>query len=327
MKAFRERDPVPVGLISLAVIALLLLAALNVDNLPLIGGGTTYRAHFSESAGLREGDEVRIAGVRVGKVRDVELDGDKVLVRFRVKDAWVGDAATVDIKIRSLLGQKYLQVDPRGSAEQDPDEVITLHRTTAPYDVLEAFRDLAETTNDIDTDQLAQSLQVLSDSVRDSPIEIRSALTGLTRLSTTISSRDAELAKLLEGTRQVSGLLAGRSAEIEKLIADGNLLLAQLQERRAAITRLLDGTKALAAQLRGLVADNTAQLGPVLQQLERISDLLLRNQQKLSEGLYLMGPFTRLFANTLGNGRWFDNYVYGVLPPSLGSVQLLAGGG
>jgi phospholipid/cholesterol/gamma-HCH transport system substrate-binding protein len=326
MKPFRERNPIPIGLVSLAVIGLLLLAAINVDNLPIIGGGTTYAAHFSESAGLREGDEVRIAGVRVGKVRSVALDGDKVLAKFRVKGAWVGDESTVDIKIKSVLGQKYLAVDPRGDQVQDPKQVISLQRTTAPYDVLEAFRGLAETTNEIDTQQLALSMKVLSDSVRESPMEIRNALEGLTRLSTTISSRDAELAKLLEGTRNVSGLLASRTVEIEKLINDGNLLLAELQERRNAITRLLDGTKALSEQLRGLIADNSAQLTPVLNQLEAVTNLLLRNQQKLSEGLYLMGPFARMFTNTLGSGRWFDSYVYGVLPPSLGTVQLLPGG-
>lgn len=326
MKAFRERNPIPIGLISLAVIAGMLLAALNVDNLPVIGGGQHYQAHFTEAAGLSEGDEVRIAGVRVGKVRSVTLDRDKVLVRFRVKDAWVGDRSTVYIKIKSVLGQKYLQVDPLGAGEQDGGEVIPLQRTASPYDVMEAFRGLAETTNEIDTDQLAQSLTVLADSVRDSPEQVRSALSGLTRLSTTISSRDQQLATLLRNASDVSGLLANRTEEIEQLIADGNLLLAELHERRDAISRLLSGTRALSAQLTGLIEDNNEQLRPALDQLERVTDLLLRNQEQLSEGLYLMGPFSRLFANALGSGHWFDNYVYGVLPPMLGTVELLPEG-
>lgn len=326
MKPFRERNPIPIGLVSMAAVVGLLLAALNVDSLPIIGGGTTYSAHFTEAAGLRSGDEVRVAGVLSGRVKDVELDGDRVRVTFKVSDAWVGDETTAYIKIKSVLGQKYVSLDPRGDDVQDPDATIPLQRTASPYDVLEAFRGLAQTQNEIDTDQLARSLTVLSDTVRDSPAEVRNALNGLSRLSQTISKRDGELATLLANTKDVSALLANRTGELEKLVADGNLLLAELQERRNAISRLLDGTKALSAQLRGLVADNSAQLKPALDQLEKVTDLLIRNQQKLSEGLYLMGPFVRLFTPAIGNGRWFDNYVYGVLPPTLGTVNLLEGG-
>ena len=326
MKPFRERNPIMIGLVSMAAIALLLLAALNVDSLPIIGGGTTYTALFTEAAGLKTDDEVRIAGVRAGRVKDVSLDGDKVRVAFKVQDAWVGDESTVYIKIKSVLGQKYISLDPRGGRVQDPHQTIPLQRTASPYDVLEAFRGLAQTTNEIDTDQLAQGLTALSDSVRDSPTEVRNALTGLSRLSETISKRDTELQTLLANAKDVSGLLAARTGEIERLIADGNLLLAQLQARRNAISRLLDATKALSAQLRGLVEENSGQLKPALDQLERVTDLLLRNQQKLSDGLYMMGPFVRLFTPAIGNGRWFDSYVYGILPPTLGTVSVLGEG-
>ena len=134
-------------------------------------------------------------------------------------------------------------------------------------------------------------------------------------MSQTISKRDDELRTLLANARDVSGLLAARTTEIERLIADGNLLLAELQARRNAISQLLDGTRALSEQLRGLVQDNAGQLRPALEQLELVTDLLLRNQQKLSEGLYMMGPFVRLFTPAIGNGRWFDNYICGLVPP------------
>jgi phospholipid/cholesterol/gamma-HCH transport system substrate-binding protein len=75
---FRERNPVVIGAISLAVVALLILAAFRAQDLPLIGGGDTYYAAFSEAGGLKANDEVRIAGVRVGKVESVAHDGDHV---------------------------------------------------------------------------------------------------------------------------------------------------------------------------------------------------------------------------------------------------------
>ena len=82
---FRERNPVTIGAISIAVILFaLLVVAFQAGDLPLIGGGDTYHAAFTESGGLKPNDEVRIAGVRVGKVTGVELDGNKVDATFKV---------------------------------------------------------------------------------------------------------------------------------------------------------------------------------------------------------------------------------------------------
>ena len=86
-KPFRERNPVVVGAVSLVVLAMVMVAALRADDLPVIGGGDTYHAMFTEAGGLKVNDEVRIAGVRVGKVDDIELDGDQVKVSFKVDDA------------------------------------------------------------------------------------------------------------------------------------------------------------------------------------------------------------------------------------------------
>lgn len=131
IKPVRERNPVAVSIAGLLVLSLLGLAAYRADALPFIGGGTTYTADFSESAGLTDGDEVRIAGVKVGEVTGVSLDGPKVKVDFKVKDAWIGNSSTVGIAIKTLLGDKYLAVDPLGNAPQDPGSRITRSRTTS----------------------------------------------------------------------------------------------------------------------------------------------------------------------------------------------------
>jgi phospholipid/cholesterol/gamma-HCH transport system substrate-binding protein len=321
MRSFRSRNPIPIGIAGIVVIGLALTVAMFSDDLPIIGGGTSYSAEFSEAAGLSSDDEVRIAGVKVGKVTDVELSGDKVMVTFKVKDAWVGDKTAAAIKIKNVLGQKYLSLDPDGRDVLDPSRPIPRNRTVAPYDVLEAFRGLAETTNAIDTTQLAQSFQVISQTFADTPDEVKGALTGLSQLSQTISSRDQELATLLSNTRKISGTLADRDAEVTKLLQDGNLLLEEVGRRREAVSTLLDGTQALAKELTGLVGDNQKQLGPVLTSLDQLTGMLQRNQDALGQGIKNMAPFVRLFNNAVGNGRWFDNYICGLLPPSIGPVN------
>ncbi|MEO6086682.1 MAG: MCE family protein [Umezawaea sp.] len=313
----RERNPLTIGAISLTLIALLLVAAFYSDDLPIIGSGTTYSAEFSEAAGLVSGNEVRVAGVKVGKVTKVKLDGNLVRVSFKVKDAWVGDRTTATIRIKTLLGQKYVALDPQGSLPLDPGNAIPKDRTLAPYDVQEAFNGLATTVGQIDTNQLANSFDVLSQTFEGSSDSVRGALDGLSALSKTISSRDGELAKLLGNTRDITKTLSDRNEQFEKLLSDGNLLLGELRKRKDAISLLLKGTRDLSTELTGLVADNDAQLRPALEQLERVTTMLQRNQDSLDKGIALMAPFYRVFANTLGNGRWFDVYICGLLPPSV----------
>lgn len=321
MKPFRERNPMTIGIVGLTVLVLAFLVALNAQHFPVIGGGTTYQARFSEAGGLVPDDEVRIAGVKVGKVTRVALDHDNVVVTFRVRDAWIGDRSTASIQIKTLLGQKYLALDPQGLAAMDPREPIPRSRTQAPYDVVEAFSGLASTIGDIDTEALAQSFRTLADTLRGAPADVRGALTGLSRLATTISSRDAQLSHLLAGTRELSQVLADRDAQVRELLADGNLLLEEVRARKQAIDTLLTGTRALAVQLQGLVADNAGQLKPALEALDGVLTVLVQNQANLSRGLVLLAPFVRLFTNTLGNGRWLDTYIVNVLPPALGTVR------
>jgi virulence factor Mce-like protein len=319
-RPFRDRNPVVIGAISLAAIAALVLAAFHAQDLPLIGGGTTYTAQFSEAAGLKPDDPVRVAGVKVGKVESLALEDGAVTVEFRVEDAFVGDRSEAAIKIETVLGAKFLALVPRGGQPLDPDTRIPLDRTASPYDVVEAFADLSSTVEEIDTEQLAGSFEVLSETFRDTPDEVRTSLQGLARLSDTIASRDAQLRELLGATRKVTDVLADRNGEFTRLIEDSNVLLREVQERRDLIDRILDSTQELSRQLSGLVADNREALTPALQQLSRVTDILSRNRAALGQTVNNLAPFVRVFTNTLGNGRWFDSFVNDLLPTALGSV-------
>lgn len=318
-KSFSSRNPTPIGAIGLVLLLALLYAAFNVSSLPLIGGGTEYSAYFTESANLKSGDDVRIAGIKVGTVQDVSIDQQKGLVKvtFTVKDAWVGDQSTVDIKLKTLLGAKYLNVNSVGINAQPAGQVICdptpdghgCKRTTSPFDVYPAFTKLTQTINDLDTANLTKAFQTLAQDFKNTPQYVPAVVQGLSRLSTTISSRDQSLRTLLTAAQGVTGVLASRDQDLTQLLNDGNLLLQELTARRDAIHSLLLNTQVLAAQLRGLVADNQKTIGPLLDNLDRILALLQNNTDNLERGISLLGPFYRVFNNVIGNGRWFDNYI------------------
>jgi phospholipid/cholesterol/gamma-HCH transport system substrate-binding protein len=321
VKSFQHRNPVPIAVVGLVLMVLGLVVALNADDLPIIGAGTTYTADFTEAAGLKADDEVRVAGVKIGKVTDVSLDGAQVKVSFKVKDAWLGDKTSAAIKIKTLLGQKYLALDPVGDKTLDPGTTIPKERTLSPYDVLDAFRDLSSTVDQINTQQLAQSFDTLSQTLSGTPTEVKGALSGLQQLSDTIAKRDTQLSQLLSNTRQISQTLADRDTELTKLLTDGNQLLDEISNREQAISTLLTGSQELSKQLQGLVNDNDAQLTPVLNSLDQLTSMLQRNQDSLAQGIARFAPYIRVFTNTVGNGRWFDNYICGLILPSVGPLN------
>lgn len=310
MKPFRERNPVIVGAASIAVLVLLLVAALRAQDLPIIGGGDTYYASFTEAGGLKTGDPVRIAGVRVGKVEGITLRDGEVRVAFKIDtDAKLGDQTGASIEVATLLGSMFLSVNPSGSGELAGDATIPSSRTSSPFDVVDAFSGLAETSADIDTDQLAKSMTTLADLTRNTPEEFRSALSGVSRLSTNLVARNDQIDSLLKNLKRVSTVLDARDDDIIALMKDGDVLFRALIARKEQLHNLLEATSRLSVELTALVRQSRGDLKPALQHLHNVLDVLNKNDDNLNEGLRLMEPFYRVFTNTLGTGPWFDTFI------------------
>jgi phospholipid/cholesterol/gamma-HCH transport system substrate-binding protein len=323
-KPFRERNPVVIGAISIAVIVLMILAAFRAQDLPLIGGGARYTAAFTEAGGLKANDEVRIAGVRVGKVESVELDGDHVKVTFRVKtDSEFGNETGAAIKVKTVLGAMYLALQPAGSGQLAESDEIPVERTSSPFDVVEAFSGLAETAQEIDTDQLAAGLTTLADLSRNTPEEFRSALAGVSALSANIAEKNDRINTLLTNLDRVTGVLSDRDQDIIALMQDSDVLFRALVDRREAVHKLLVATSTLSTELTSLVRDTREDLKPALTQLESVVAVLTKNEDNIDSSLRLMAPFYRVFTNTLGTGPWFDTYIQN-MPPAPDAV---GGGG
>lgn len=307
--SFLERDPVKVALVGGLVMTVLLALAFNFPRLPIVGNGPEYRAAFTDASGLQVGEDVRVAGIKVGSVTGIELDQSHVVVSFTVKDATVGEDTRASIEIRSLLGQHYLSLTPDGPGELPAGSEIPLDRTSTPLDIVPAVTQLGETAGQIDTEQLARSFDVLADVLRDTAPEVRDTVAGLSALSRSIASRDKQIQQFFRKARSVSGVLASRDEEIGQLLADSDAVLAVLNRRSVTIRAVIDGTDELARQLSGLVADNRDTLAPMLARLRAVVRVLERNDRQLDELLRNVTVYGRLFVNVGGTGRWFDSTV------------------
>ena len=202
-KPFRDRNPVIIGAVSLTVIAALVFLAFNAQSLPLIGGGTVYKAQFSEAAGLQPDDPVRVAGVKVGKVESLALEHGAVTVEFRVKDAFVGDQSEAAIKIETVLGAKYLALVPRGEhrarpRHADPGRAAPRRPTTSSRPSPTCRRPSSRST----PPSWPTPSRCCRRPSRTPRTRCARRCRAWPRLSDTISSRDAQLGQLLLGDPQ-----------------------------------------------------------------------------------------------------------------------------
>lgn len=329
MIPFRERNTAVIGVIGLSVIGALMLASFRADRLPIIGSGDVYQAEFGEIGGLKDGNEVRVAGVSIGNVNGIELKGDKVLVSFKLdKGSELGDQTTADIRVRTLLGAEFLALQPAGPKTLKKGATIPLSRTDAPYNVVEAFEQLSEVAGAIDTDQLATALETLADIAAATPEEFQGAIKGVSKLSSNLAARDEQINTLLKSLQKVTAAINSKDSELVTLFRDSDVLFRALADRRDSIHQLLVSTQNISRELRALVKDTRADLNPALTRLAKVTDVLVRNKESLDEALRQFGDFTNVFSNALGTGPWFDTYLGGV-PELLSPADLLGtpGGG
>lgn len=311
-KSFRERSPVAMGVAGLVVVLALVVVAFN---LTVLSGGTNYSAAFSDAGGLKPGEDVDVAGVKVGTVGAISLQGDHVLVDFSVgTHVHFGTRSVVKIGIATILGEHYIEIDPAGPGEQSPGAEIPTSRTVPDFDVLPALQSLAGQTQEINTTAMARAFNSLSAALEYSPQNLRNTLHGLQQISTAVSSRDTDLNSLLQHSSSLTSVLASRTGDLSALVSDGGLLLQQLNARSTVISSLLTGTISLSNQVTGLIRENHATLSPALSNLHRLIGVLEHNQSNLENAIRILGPTVTASADAIGNGRWFDGFVQNLLP-------------
>ncbi len=312
MKPFSERNLYVIGAIGLVVTIGIVIGAVQYDKLPIFQG-KEYSGYFAEVGGLTTDDDVQVSGFTVGKVKSIELDGPRVLIKFTVdRKIRLGDRTEAAIKTRGLLGTKMLEITSRGGGQQEG--TIPLDRTTSPYQLPDALGDLAATISGLNTNQLSDSLRVLSDTFADTPPQLRIAVEGVARFSDTLNQRDADLRGLLTNANKASTVLAERSDQVVSLIANTNALLAELKGQSAALDQISGNVSALSRQLQGFIAENRDTMRPALDKLNGVLTILDNRKERLQRSIKLLGQYSMSLGESVSSGPFFKTYVANLLP-------------
>lgn len=313
MKTFGERNFIVIGAIGVVATVALVLGALNYTKLPFLSSGKSYSAYFDEAGGLTTGAPVRVSGAPAGQVQSITLDGQWVLVKFTVADGIrLGDRTEASIKTTSVLGNKVLDLTTRGA--ETLSGTIPVERTTSPYQLPDALGDLTTTISGLNTEQLSTSLTVLSQTLQDTPDELRLAVAGVARFSETLNQRDARLRELLANAARATTVLGERTNNIVRLISDTNALLAQLRSQSAALDEMSANISELSRQLAGFIAENKTTLRPALDKLNEVLAILDNRKVQIQESIKGLAAYAMQFGEVVSAGPFFNAYLANLVP-------------
>lgn len=299
------------GFIACAVVAVLIGAMLVVH---MIGTGYRhYTAEFVQAAALRPGNPITVAGIPVGEVTSMKLDGDHVEAGLKIRDdITLGKDSTASIKVTTILGARYLALEPNGAGSL-PNNTFDLAHTQVPYDLQAALKDATTTFDQLDSDRFAQSLSILGKQLEKLPALVPQAMANIDSLSSIIAQRRDQLGELLRSTEQVTNTLRRQQANLGNVVNQAQDLLGQFVARRAVFHAMMQSLTSLVDTMNQLVVNDRSGIETLLKDMREFTDMLAQHDDLLRNTLQIAPVFVRQAANMTGDA----NAVSFNLPSSL----------
>ncbi|MEU4832059.1 MlaD family protein [Streptosporangium sp. NPDC023615] len=333
LKSFRDRNRTAVGLVSMTVLAAVLVATFLVGNLGVFEGGYTMSAVLADSAGLRSGNDVRVAGVAVGKVTDVRADyaRGQVVVTWKVDDGIrLGPQTRAEITLSNLLGGRYVRLTGpvvRPYMDELPEErrVIPMARTSTPVLITDALKDATRLAQRLDTEAVDRLLRELAELKPAREGRVARLLDDIGELSEIISESEPELRRLLENGNKVMDVLEKKDAQVGRLIDSIEILLDELRSRRDELRVLLGDGSDLVDGITTLVTRHERDLIRVVDDVTAVAGRLgSTSGRNLNSVLAWVGPTFSGLARAGGQGPWVEAIATGlgpINPEVLGAIR------
>jgi phospholipid/cholesterol/gamma-HCH transport system substrate-binding protein len=313
MRTLEGSNRVRNGLMGIIILVIVIGVGQSFASVPMLFATPTYYAQFSDTGGITVGDKVRIAGVDIGLVRSMAIEGDKVLIGYSLAGTQIGTQSRAAIRTDTILGRRNIEIEPRGTDPLRANGILPLGQTTTPYQIYDAFFDVTKAASEWDTQTVKRSLNVLSETIDQTYPHLSAALDGVARFSDTIGKRDDQIKQLLANANKIAGVLGNRSEQINQLLVNAQTLLGEINARGQAIDLLLERVGAFSEQVKGFIDDNP-NLNHVLEQLREVSDVLRERKFDLMDTLTTVANFAASLGEAIASGPFFKVMLVNLLP-------------
>ncbi len=284
-----------------------------------------YKAVFSDATGVVKGDDVRVAGVKVGNVEKVEVvDRTHALVTFKVvKDQQLTDSTNATVRYRNLVGQRYIALSQGvgGPSVLADGATIPLSRTRPALDLtvlFNGFKPLFEALSPADINKLSYEIVTVFQGEGGT---LESLLSHTASVTSTLASRDQVIGSLITNLNDVMVTIGNRDAQLSDLLVKLRQFVSGLSQDRQAILGSLDSISGLAVQTSGLVTGIRPSLTTDVKQLNKVAGNLDRNKAEIDRALQVLPIKLNKVGRTATYGSFFNFYLCNFK----GSVKFPAG--
>ncbi|MFA6574740.1 MAG: MCE family protein [Nocardioides sp.] len=303
-----------VKLIIFIVVTTLLTGVLVVTIGNLSFGATReYKAEFVDATGVVKGDDVRIAGVKVGSVSGIEIiDRNRALVTFDVVESTLLTEAThAAIRYRNLVGQRYLSLTQEiGDSEKlEEGDTIPAAQTSPALDLTVLFNGFKPLFQALSPDDINKLSYEIVQVFQGEGGTLESLLGHTASITTTLAERDQVIGDLIVNLNQVLDHLADRDDQLSDLITTFRTFVSGLNDDREAILSSLDQISALSVQTAGLVKGIRPPFVEDIKQLRRFATNIARNKGELDRALQVLPIKLNKVGRTAIYGSWFNFYL------------------
>ena len=266
-----------------------------------------FTAHMPNSAGLRAGDQVRVAGIPVGKVTSVRLDGALVEMKFDVENSVaVGSDSTLDIKLLTPLGGHYVALDPKGSLPLGRNG-IPPQRITLPFEVNDIIQAATPVVKKVDGQVIHDTFAEVANAANRYPDAVRNLLQSADALTESMSKSTVDFHRGLDFVNDgLRAMTAGR-AQLITLFEQFDILGKMYTSKAVDIVEFFSLINEFARILDRITVWYGREVAPIAQGIEDISDTLIAHPDRwsmaldgLAQTLNIVGPMLS------GNGVVFD---------------------
>ncbi|HAS12545.1 MAG TPA: hypothetical protein DCS55_18860 [Acidimicrobiaceae bacterium] len=303
--------------IGMAIVVVLGMVAFAIGGLRILERTYPLEVVLEDAAGLEPGDPVRVAGVPVGSVSGVErIPEDATLrVTFQIDSGTeISEASTASVRLRTLLGKKYLDVsDPGTGGTLEPGDVIPVSQTESATDVDTLLNAAEPTIEQTDVGSINGVLASVDRTLAGRGQQLRDVFTDLADLASTFADREVELAQLIESTNRLSGVVERRDGELRSVLEGMDLVLATLAQRGGNLTNLVGEVSTLADTLSPLLAENRDEFTTLFDQVNVVSDILVRQKDRVDLAVTQLPRLAERFYAVTSEGSWVNVYIVGVV--------------
>ncbi|MCX4091763.1 MlaD family protein [Nocardia sp. alder85J] len=277
------------------------------------GRADRYSAMFTDVSGLRTGDDVRMAGVRVGRVDGIDLDGTFARVTFEVQHGQPMYTDTVaSVTYQNLIGQRYIGLSLRGDGTHTPlrpGAQLPPERTEASFDLstlLNGFEPLFSVLQPKDVDNITAAV---IRALQGDNGSVAALIAETSRLAETLTGPDEVLGRLIDNLARVLTDLAGQRGDLQTVITQTGKIFEGLSAQRDTLFAQVDSLSAVLDRAARVVQGAQPQMSAFLTREPGFSKHFLDNRYKFAYLGYNLPLMLQGMARIVDNGAYLNAYV------------------